>query len=129
MAASEESASADSRLQIWIDAQLPPALARWLQAELEADAVHIADLGLLSAQDPTIFSVGRDAKRRVVILTKDDDFPKLVNQHGPPPQVVWLRCGNVRNRELRSIVLAAWPRARAHLAAGEALIEIRRRTE
>jgi hypothetical protein len=35
----------------------------------------------------------------------------------------------VTNRELRRIVLDAWPRALNLLVAGEALIEIRRRTE
>jgi predicted nuclease of predicted toxin-antitoxin system len=62
-------------------------------------------------------------------VTKDDDFAKLLGQHGPPPQVVWLRCGNVTNPELRRIVLDAWPRADALLAEGEALVEIRRRPE
>jgi hypothetical protein len=42
--------------------------------------------------------------------TKDDDFSKLLGQHGAPPQVIWVRCGNVRNQELCRIVDAAWAR-------------------
>lgn len=36
-----------------VDAQLPPALARWLAGQGEA-AEHLADLGLLSASDEEI---------------------------------------------------------------------------
>jgi predicted nuclease of predicted toxin-antitoxin system len=90
---------------------------------------HIEELGLHRARDGQIFEAARAAAGPVAVITKDDDFPKLLDQHGPPPQVVWLRCGNVTNRELRRIVLEAWPRALELLAAGEALIEIRRRPE
>jgi len=69
----------------WIDAQLPPALARWLGSEHGLDAAHIVELGLLRAGDPAIFAAARDADREVVLLTKDDDFVKLLRQQGPPP--------------------------------------------
>ena len=52
------------------------------------DAVHVEELGLLRARDPVIFAQARSADRLVVIVTKDDDFPKLLGQHGSPPQVV-----------------------------------------
>lgn len=61
-----------------------------------------------------------------MVLTKDDDFRKLLDQHGPPPKVIWMRCGNVKNQELRRIVETAWPRTADLLAAGEALVEVRR---
>jgi predicted nuclease of predicted toxin-antitoxin system len=100
-----------SARQTWIDAQLPPALARWLQTEHQAEALHVEQLGLLCARDTDIFAAARAATGPVVVVTKDDDFAKLLDRHGPPPQVVWLRCGNVTNRELRRVVLDAWPRA------------------
>ncbi len=58
-----------------------------------------------------------------MVITKDD-LVRLLEQPGPPPQVVWVTCGNVRNAELRRVVLPAWPRAAALLAAGELLVEI-----
>ena len=61
----------------------------------------------------------------MVILSKDEDFPRLVSQRGPPPQIVWLRCGNVTNRELWRIVVTAWPRIRSLLSESEPLIEVR----
>lgn len=113
--------------QIWIDAQLPPALAGWLRADHSVDAVHVEELGLHRARDREIFTAARGAKRAIVVLTKDDDFRKLLGQHGQPPQVVWMRCGNVTNQELRRIVLEAWPRTAELLAEGEPLVEVRRR--
>jgi len=124
-----EGDSVASATHVWIDAQLPPALARWLRTEHGLDAVHVEELGLLRARDPVIFAQARSADRLVVIVTKDDDFPKLLGQHGSPPQVVWMRCGNVTNQELHRIVQEAWPRAAGLLAAGEALVEIRRRDD
>jgi predicted nuclease of predicted toxin-antitoxin system len=116
-------------LLVWIDAQLPPALAGWLRTEHGADAVHVEELGLHRARDPVIFAAARGQDRVVVVLTKDDDFRKLLGQHGPPPRVVWVRCGNVTNQELRRILCEAWPRTEVLLAAGEALVEIRRRSQ
>lgn len=113
--------------QIWIDAQLPPALAGWLRAEHHADAIHLKDLNLLHASDHAIFDAARAAAHAVVLITKDDDFRKLLDRHGPPPQVIWVRCGNVSNRDLRRILLDAWPRVVTLLAAGESLVEIRPR--
>jgi predicted nuclease of predicted toxin-antitoxin system len=60
-------------------------------------------------------------------MTKDGDFVDLVARHGPPPQIVWLTCGNTTNAVLRDILGESWPRAAALLAAGEPLVEIGRR--
>jgi predicted nuclease of predicted toxin-antitoxin system len=89
--------------------------------------VHVEDLGLLRARDAAIFAAARAADRSVALVTKDDDFPKLLALYGPPPRVIWVRCGNVHNRELCRIVSDAWTDAVALLEAGESLVEIRRR--
>ena len=113
--------------EVWIDAQLPPALAGWLRDERQVDAHHVEDLNLRSASDRQIFASASEAG--AVVMTKDSDFVSLVQQRGVPPQVVWLRLGNTSNRDLRRIVLSAWPGAAALLAGGEPLVEIRRRVE
>lgn len=109
-----------------MDAQLPPALARWLAEEHGEAATHVQDVGLLQADDPIIFETAR-AGGAATVVTKDDDFVKLVERYGPPPQVVWVTCGNVRNAELRRIVLEAWPRVATLLAAGAPLVEVSQR--
>ena len=110
-------------MQVWVDAQVSPAIAAWMRRTLGVDAVAVRDLGLREAEDPDIFQRAREAG--VVVLTKDSDFVLLLDQHGPPPQVVWLRCGNTSNAALRAILTAAWPAVSAALAAGERLVELR----
>ena len=109
-------------LRVWVDAQLPPALARWLAAAPGVEAVHTFDLGLLGAADRAIFDAARAAGAAVV--TKDVDFVALLERRGPPPQVVWVTAGNVSNAGLRALVAAAWPRCADLLRAGEPLVEL-----
>ena len=125
----EAPGSTGSPFLIWIDAQMPPVLGTWLEREYGVRAVHVEALGLLRASDPDIFRAAREAEQVVVILTKDDDFPTLVRQNGPQPRVVWVRCGNVTNRDLRRVVDSAWPRVARLLADGEPLVEIRNRPD
>ncbi len=121
----EDRGADPSGLRVWVDAQLPPALAHWLRREFGIDAIHVQTLGLHQADDPPIFEAARTAAD--VVITKDDDFVRLLDQRGPPPRVLWVRCGNVKNATLRDILLRAWPEAAALLAAGESLVEVGRR--
>jgi predicted nuclease of predicted toxin-antitoxin system len=89
---------AGSAAWLWVDAQLPPAMARWFRTDLRLEAHHVEELGLLDAEDRAIFEAARTADRAVVLVTKDDDFRQLIAQDGPPPQVVWVRCGNARGK-------------------------------
>lgn len=41
-------------MNIWIDAQLPPALASWLNNTFEVNAMALRDLGLRDAKDVEI---------------------------------------------------------------------------
>jgi predicted nuclease of predicted toxin-antitoxin system len=107
---------------VWVDAQLPPALARWLRDLGESGAVHVEDLDLLRAEDPEIFEKARQVE--AVVITKDNDFVQILERRGPPPQVVWVTCGNRSNPALKDLIVRSWPRAKELLAAGEALVEI-----
>ena len=109
-------------LRVWVDAQLPPVLARWLGEVPDIEATHTFELGLLGASDATIFAAAREAG--AVVVTKDADFVELVDRRGPPPQVVWVTTGNVTNAALRALVAAAWTRAVELLRAGEPLVEL-----
>ena len=75
-----------SSAAVWVDAQLPPALARWLRQTHAVDAWHVEDVQQLVTDDPAIFA-GR-AGRAAVVVTKDEDFVELVERLGPPPQGV-----------------------------------------
>ena len=81
-------------MTIWIDAQLSPALAPWIISEFGVQAIAVRELGLREAKDQQIFQAARELS--AVVLTKDSDFVVLLEKHGPPPAVIWLRCGKRR---------------------------------
>ena len=110
-------------VRIWIDAQLSPALARWLTGRFGVEAVHVSELNLVSATDPAIFDLARGAD--AIIVTKDRDFVELVHRRGAPPRVIWITCGNTSNDEMMSVLGATFERACELLAAGEAIVEIK----
>ncbi len=93
-----------------------------MRESLRVDAVAVRDLGLRDAADPVIFERARAAG--VIVLSKDSDFVDLVTRHGPPPQMVWLTCGNTTNAYLRTLLSLTWPRVVALMEAGEPLVEI-----
>lgn len=107
---------------IWVDAQLSPALAPWITKELGVEAISVRRLNLLVAKDPKIFTAARDAE--AIVLTKDSDFVLLLERLGPPPAVLWVRCGNTSNAHLRTVLLRTLKNALALIDAGESLVEI-----
>jgi len=109
-------------MNIWIDAQLPPTLASWLSTTFEVNATALRDLGLRDAKDVEIFEVAR--VENAVIMTKDSDFIDLVCRLGSPPQILWLTCGNVTNRNLRQLLTMTLPDALERLQQGEMIVEI-----
>lgn len=107
---------------VWTDAHLSPALAPWLTATFGVEAAAVRTIGLREAEDPAIFEAARRAG--AVLMTKDADFVELVERLGPPPQIIWLTCGNTSNDALRALLETAWPRIADLLTVGEPLIEI-----
>lgn len=104
-----------------VDAQLPPALARYLSAAFGVDAFHVSDLGLRDARDSEIARVVTE--RNATIITKDHDFVSLARGHRIPSCVL-LTCGNVGNARLREIMTANFPRLLVLLESGERVIEV-----
>jgi predicted nuclease of predicted toxin-antitoxin system len=103
-----------------VDAQLPPALARRIEA-LGHSADHVFDSGLTTASDDAIRAYA--AKIGAVIVTKDEDFAvRKVLQEGPA--VVWVRIGNTRRAELLRRIEADFAAIIAALERGETLVEI-----
>lgn len=109
-------------MKIWIDAQLPPTLASWISSNFDVEAVALREINLRDAKDIEIFEAARTAN--VVIMTKDSDFVDLVCRLGIPPQILWLTCGNVTNRNLRQLLTLTLPAAIEQLQQGEMIVEI-----
>jgi len=110
---------------LWIDAQLSPALAPWITAQFEIDAHSVKDLGYRNATDRAIFDAARGAG--AVVMTKDGDFVALLEQMGPPPQVLWVTMGNTSNEHLKRVLSRTLRPAQQMLEAGEPLVEIQDR--
>lgn len=108
---------------LWIDAQLSPALAKWISenfAGIEATAMR--DLGLRDAEDRVIYFAARNAN--AAVMTKDGDFLELQKRLGAPPKIIWVTCGNTSNARLREILSINLQQAVELLESGEALVEI-----
>ena len=105
-----------------MDAQLSPSIARWLTTTQGVEAVALRDVGLRDAEDSRIFFAAR--QNGATVMSKDADFPDLVRQHGPPPQIIWITCGNTSNARLQEILSQAWPVVAQLLESGEKLVEV-----
>ena len=80
------------------------------------------DLEPRDAQDTEIFEAARITN--AVIMTKDSDFIDLVCRLGTPPQILWLTCGNVTNRNSRRLLTATLPNALELLLQWNTIVEI-----
>ena len=109
-------------MTLWLDAQLPPQLASWIQQTLVINAIALRDLGLRDATDSAIFDAAKEAN--VVLISKDSDFVELVMRHGAPPKLIWLTCGNVSNAALQTLFNAKLREAIQLLDSGESIVEL-----
>jgi|SRR6266853_3984931 len=108
-------------MRIVVDAQLPPALARFLESH-GIEAIHVDDVGLRHAEDPDIWNFA--IRGGFALMTKDEDFYESwqAGRRGAP--VIWVRCGNIRNRVLFQRLEPLLPILRSRLEQGETLIEM-----
>lgn len=115
-------ASRGGRVTIWLDAHLSPSLAPWVAAHCGVECVAVRDLGLRDALDPPIFDAARAASASV--MTKDADFARMVERLGPPPHILWLRCGNTSNSAMKNLLATELAPALKSLSEGAAIVEI-----
>ena len=108
-------------MRFLVDAQLPPALARWL-AERGHVAEHVSDRGMAAVDDREIWEYARATG--AVIVTKDGDFAARRALAAEGPTVAWIRLGNTRRRELLALFAFRLPAVIEALERGESLIEI-----
>ena len=109
--------------EIWIDAQLSPALAAWVNRNYEdLEAKSVRAVGLRDAGDEGIYRAAR--RTEVIVMTKDSDFLNLLDRFGPPPKVIWVTCGNTSNRRMRKILKQTLRSAVEMLQGEEEIIEI-----
>jgi len=110
-------------MRFLVDAQLPPALARWL-GEHGCAATAVRDVGLPESDDGSIrnFAVTGDW----VLITKDEDLVERALDSAEGAPIVWLRIGNCTNRVLFACLEPLLPEILRQLESGQRIIEVRR---
>ena len=108
-------------MRFLVDAQLPPALARWFVAQGH-EAEHVGDNGMQAASDTVIWDYA--LATAAAILTKDEDFAQRKVLTAAGPIVVWIRLPNTRRRDLLAWFATILPDVLAALERGETLVEV-----
>lgn len=109
-------------MNIWIDAQISPVIATWISSNYSIHAAAVRDLGLRNATDLEIFQAAKHDN--AIVMAKDNDFVLLLDRLGPPPQIIWVTCGNTSNARLKEILSKTLSKALMLLKSGENLVEI-----
>ena len=110
-------------MNIWVDAQLSPSIAAWINRSFDnIKAESVQALGLRDATDIEIFESAKKAGASV--MSKDDDFIQIIEQRGAPPKLIWITCGNTSNTRMRDILSKTLPKVIELLRSGENVVEI-----
>jgi predicted nuclease of predicted toxin-antitoxin system len=104
-------------VKLLLDANLSPEVGRRLK-EAGHDAIHVADIGLLTAADPEILRTA--AKEERILLTADSDFGALLALGSlASPSVLLLRSADhLRPAEQAELIAINLPSISAELARG-----------
>jgi predicted nuclease of predicted toxin-antitoxin system len=92
-----------SEIELWLDMQLSPALAKWIVSEFSVKATSSYDLFMNNEKDETIFLKAKE-KGNVILLSKDNDFIDILERLKHPPKLVWLTMGNCPNKQMKIIL-------------------------
>ena len=109
-------------MRFLVDNQLPPSLARFISQDLQAEALHVTEIGMRDSADAAVWSYA--AENNFVVISKDDDFVTLYSQT-PSASLLWVRIGNCRRAFLLNVFRDHWPRIIAKFERGEKFVELR----
>lgn len=108
-------------MRFLVDAQLPPALARWL-TEQGHPSQHVADIELATASDREIWEYAK--ANRLAIVTKDEDFANISLLDSGPVSVVWIRVPNCTKASMLRWFAPLLPDILVEIERGERVIEL-----
>ena len=104
-------------MKLLLDQNLSYRLLAGLESTFPGSS-QIHRLGMEHVDDTVIWQFARE--NGFAIVTKDSDFYERSLVHGYPPQVIWLKCGNVSTRESREILLRSAEAISLFLREGKA---------
>ncbi|MEP7255951.1 MAG: DUF5615 family PIN-like protein [Ferruginibacter sp.] len=87
--------------EIWLDNQLSSYLAKMMAEELNMPVMSAFKLGIKNFEDKEIYIRAKN-KGKVILITKDADFPTLITEMGSPPKLIKLNTGNLPTQILWS---------------------------
>jgi predicted nuclease of predicted toxin-antitoxin system len=90
-------------MKLLFDQNLSFKLCRQL-ADLFPGSAQVGPLGLAQADDRTIWQYA--GANGFVLVSLDADFAEMVGLLGPPPRVIWLRCGNQPTKAIEGLLRA-----------------------
>jgi predicted nuclease of predicted toxin-antitoxin system len=93
-----------------------------MEETFRVECRHVRELALREAEDREIFEQAR--KTRAIVMTKDEDFVRLVERNGSPPQVIWVTFGNISNAHFQSLLGQTSQDARTLIESGESVVEV-----
>lgn len=85
--------------EIWLDTQLSPAIAKWMADFTGLTVKSSYTLQINQLSDAAIYQMAKTAGN-IILVSKDADFPELINRLGSPPKLVVVKKGNCSNKEL-----------------------------
>ena len=89
--------------EIWLDGNISPIIAKWMS---EFTGYPVKSAYTLSIQRESDLSIYKKARTQgnVILISKDSDFPEIINRLGPPPMLINLKIGNCKNKVLWEIL-------------------------
>jgi predicted nuclease of predicted toxin-antitoxin system len=89
-------------IELWLDMQLSPLLAKWIPKTFSIKATSSYTLLYNTTKDEEIFLRAKEAKN-VIIITKDKDFLDIQARLFAPPKIIFLKTGNCSNEKMKKI--------------------------
>ncbi len=87
--------------------------------ELFPDSTAVRSEGMAEADDRAIWEFAK--AQHYTILTKDADFYDIGLIEGPPPQIIWLRCGNTSTSHIEKVLRKNYITIKAFIEKGTAV--------
>jgi predicted nuclease of predicted toxin-antitoxin system len=88
-------------MRLLFDQNLSFKLCRRL-ADVFPESTQVRLLGMAEADDRSIWEYAKTGG--FVLVSQDVDFADMATLYGPPPKIIWLRCGNQSNEVIERLL-------------------------
>jgi predicted nuclease of predicted toxin-antitoxin system len=88
-------------MKLLFDQNLSFKLCRRL-ADVFPESNQVRLLGMAEADDRSVWEYAK--ANGFVLVSQDADFADMATLYGPPPKVIWLRCGNQPNEVIEILL-------------------------